>query len=294
MNQLPKNHNNENIVKDDTQLSTSKEITAFFDKHFFNDETHHSFGTDKKTEHVPLAPEVVAHIGSFPVTNSLVFSLLVTFLLSTFAIIFSKKISIMPGKLQALIEIIFEYIYKLGEELASTRIITFFPWVMTFFLYILSANILALLPGVSTIGFHQISEGQQSFVPLLRSINSDLNMTLSLALISVIATHFFSIKFIGLFNYIKRWFSFKMFGLFMFVGVLEIVSEFTKIISLSFRLFGNILAGKVLLKTAWSVSAFIVPLPFYFLEMVVAVVQAIVFMMLTLVFMAMLSEKHND
>jgi F-type H+-transporting ATPase subunit a len=165
---------------------------------------------------------------------------------------------------------------------------------MTFFLYILTANLLALLPGVSTIGINAVSEGQQKFIPIVRSINSDLNMTLSLALISVIVTHFFSLKFIGIRDYLKRWFSLKMFGVFLFVGFLEIVSEFTKIISLSFRLFGNILAGKVLLKTAWSVSAFIVPIPFYFLELIVAIVQASVFMILTLVFMVMLSEKHHD
>lgn len=263
-------------------------------KQWFQDKPHHSFGTDEKTEHVPLAPEVIGHIGSFPITNSLVFSILVTGLLSLSAIIFSKKIAVIPGKYQALIEIMVEYVYDMGESLAQTRINTFFPWVMTFFLYILAANLFALFPGVSTIGVNVMQEGQQKFIPLLRSINSDLNMTLSLALLSVVATHFFSIKFIGFIDYLKRWFSLKMFGVFLFVGIMEIVSEFTKIISLSFRLFGNILAGKVLLKTSWSISAFIVPLPFYFLEIIVAFVQAAVFMILTLVFMVILSEKHHS
>jgi len=261
---------------------------------WFQDKPHHSFGTDTKTEHVPLAPEVIGHIGSFPMTNSLLFSILVTILLSIFAIVFSRKIAVLPGKFQALIEIIVVYVYDLGESLAQKRMKAFFPWVMTFFLYILTANILALFPGVSTIGINEMHEGQQKFIPLLRSINSDLNMTLSLALLSVLATHFFSIKFIGVKNYLKRWFSLKMFGIFLFVGILELVSEITKIFSLSFRLFGNILAGKVLLKTSWSISAFIVPLPFYFLELVVAFVQATVFMILTLVFMVMLSEKHHS
>jgi len=263
-------------------------------KQWFQDKPHHSFGADTKTEHVPLAPEVIGHIGSFPMTNSLVFSILVTILLSLFAMLFSRKITVIPDKFQSLIEIMVEYVYDLGESLAQSRINAFFPWVMTFFLYILAANILALFPGVSTIGINEMHEGQQKFIPLLRSINSDLNMTLSLALLSVMATHFFSIKFIGVINYFKRWFSLKMFGVFLFVGILELVSEFTKIISLSFRLFGNILAGKVLLKTSWSVSAFIVPLPFYFLELVVAFVQAAVFMILTLIFMVLLSDKHHS
>jgi len=264
-----------------------------FAKKTFPEKPRHPLGDDEKTEHVPLAPEVIGHIGSFPMTNSLAFALLVTVFLSLIAFACSKKISVVPGKFQAIIEIIIEYVYNIGEELAHSRNKAFFPWVMTFFLYILAANLLALLPGVSTLGIHVMKEGQQEFIPLLRSINSDLNMTLSLALLSVIVTHFFSVKFIGVTDYLKRWFSLKMFGVFLFVGMLELVSEFTKVISLSFRLFGNILAGKVLIKTAWSFSAFIVPLPFYFLELIVAFVQAAVFMMLTLVFMAMLSEKHH-
>lgn len=253
----------------------------------------HSIGEDTATEHIPLSPEVVGHIGSLPVTNTLVFSVLVTLVLSATAVVCSKKIAIIPGRFQGLLEITIEYIYNMGEELAKTRIQTFFPWVMTFFLYILTANLLALLPGVSTIGIYALDNGQQKFIPLFRSINSDLNMTLALALMSVIVTHYYSIRFMGVVEYLKKWFSLKMFGVFLFVGILEAVAEFTKIISLSFRLFGNILAGKVLIKTAWSYSAFIVPLPFYFLEIIVAVVQAAVFMMLTLVFMVMLSEKHD-
>ena len=119
-------------------------------------------------------------------------------------------------------------------------------------------------------------------------------MTLSLALISVITTHFFAIKYLGFKNYLKKWFSLEMFGVFLFVGLLELVSEFTKIVSLSFRLFGNIFAGEVVLSTVSNIFAFIVPLPFYFLELIVAFVQAAVFMMLTLVFMVLLTEKHES
>ncbi len=252
-----------------------------------------TYETLEKTEVVPLAPEIIGHIGSFPLTNSLFFSFLVTVFLSASAILLSKKVATVPEKPQALLEILMEYVYNLGESLAHTRVNSFFPWVMAFFLYILSANFLALVPGVSTIGFGMIENGQEVFVPLLRSINSDLNMTLALGIISVVVTHYFSIRFTGISGYLKRWFSLKMFGVFLFVGMLEIVSEFTKIVSLSFRLFGNIFAGKVLIKTAWSFSAFVVPLPFYFLELIVAVVQASVFMMLTLVFMSILSEEHH-
>jgi len=156
--------------------------------------------------------------------------------------------------------------------------------VMTFFLYLIVANWLGLLPGFSTILYH----GQ----PLFRGMNSDLNMTLSLAIISAVLTHFFAIKYLGIKDYLKRWVSLN--PIFLFVGLLEIVSEFTKIISLSFRLFGNIFAGEVVLTTISAIFAFIVPLPFYFLEIIVGFVQAAVFMMLSLVFMSILSEKHGE
>ena len=277
--------------QNESQQSDSGNISLHYKT--TQDTAHHAYGADKKTEHVPLAPQVIGQLGPLPLTNSFFFSIIVTLFLVTFAIILSRSITRIPGKIQALIEIILEYIYNLGEDLAKARIKTFFPWVATFFIYILTSNILALFPGVSTIGINKVVDGNHLFIPLLRSINSDLNMTLSLAILSLMVTHFYAIKFIGVIHYLKKWFSLKMLGVFLFVGLLEIVSEFTKIISLSFRLFGNILAGKVLLKTAWSYSAFIVPIPFYFLELLVAFVQATVFMMLTLVFMVMLSEKHE-
>lgn len=270
----------------------AEEISSQLQKQITNsaDIERHDYGQDTKSEHVPLSPQVIGNIGPFPVTNSLFFAILVTLLLSTTAILFSKKISRIPGYFQLLLEIIIEYIYTMGEQLAGARVQVFLPWVTTFFLYILCANLIALLPGVSTIGFHAIVDGENKFIPLLRSINSDLNMTLALALLSALMTHFFSIKFVGPIDYLKKWFSIKMFGIFLVVGILELFSEITKIFSLSFRLFGNILAGKVLIKTAGSVSAFFAPLPFYFMEALVAFVQAAVFMMLTLVFMTILSE----
>ncbi len=252
-----------------------------------------TYETLESKDVVPFAPDVLGDIAGFPVTNSLLFSCLITLSMSLAAIAYSKRISTHPDNTQSFLEAIFEYVYNLGEDLAHNRIKAFFPWLMSFFLYILTANLLALLPGVSTIGFFGTKDGEEIFVPLLRSVNSDLNMTLSLGILSSLVTHYYSIRFVGIVNYLKRWFSLKMFGVFLFVGMLEIASEFTKIVSLSFRLFGNIFAGKVLIKTAWSFSAFIAPLPFYVLELIVAIVQASVFMMLTLVFMAILSDEPH-
>src|SRR3990172_11660462 len=124
---------------------------------------------------------------------------------------------------------IVDFGYTTVSDLAgSKKGKVFFPIVMTFFLYILFSNWLGLLPGFATITF----EGE----PLLRSVNSDLNMTLALALTSAFLTHAFALRYLGIFDYLKKWFTLN--PIFLFVGILEIVSEFTKILSLSFRLFG--------------------------------------------------------
>ena len=240
---------------------------------------------------IVLAPEVLWYFGALPVTNTLLVSCMVVVFLVVVAFLVRMRVALIPGGFQNFMELIIETGYNTVSDLAGSKTRTFFPWVMTFFLFILTANLLGLFPGFTTILY--TPEGENHAVPLLRSINSDLNMTLSLALLSVVVTHIYAIRFLGFKDYLKKWFSLQMFGVFLFVGILELVSEFTKIVSLSFRLFGNIFAGEVVLGTVSSIFAFIVPLPFYFLELIVAFVQAAVFMMLTLVFMVLLSEKHE-
>jgi F-type H+-transporting ATPase subunit a len=240
---------------------------------------------------IVLAPETLGHIGPLPVTNTLLVSWAVMAVLIVFAIAVSRKVTLVPKGIQNFAELIIENIYTTVSDLAGPKTKTFFPWVASFFLFILTANLLGLFPGFATITYKP--EGAEHAVPLLRSINSDLNMTAALAILSVVTTHFFAIRYLGLKDYLKKWFSLQMFGVFLFVGLLELVGEFTKMVSLSFRLFGNIFAGEVVLGTVSSIFAFFVPLPFYFLELIVAFVQAAVFMMLTLVFMVLLSEKHE-
>jgi F-type H+-transporting ATPase subunit a len=240
---------------------------------------------------IVLAPEVLGHIGPLPVTNTLLVSWLVMLVLIVFAVAVHRKVSLVPKGIQNFAELLIENIYSTVSDLAGPKTKAFFPWVASFFLFILVANLLGLFPGFTTITYKP--EGSEHALPLLRSINSDLNMTASLAILSVVVTHIFAIKYIGFKGYLKKWFSLQMFGVFLFVGILELISEFTKIVSLSFRLFGNIFAGEVVLGTVSSIFAFFVPLPFYFLELIVAFVQAAVFMMLTLVFMVLLSEKHE-
>lgn len=231
-----------------------------------------------------LAPEVIGNLGFLPVTNTMLVAWIVSLTLVILSFLATFRVKAVPTGLQNVFELVIEYTYNLTEEIAHSRAKTFFPWVMTFFFFIITANWLGLLPGFGTV----IYKG----VPLLRSVNSDLNITLALALTSAFMTHFFALRFLGVVDYLKKFFSPN--PIFLFVGLLELVGEFTKIVSLSFRLFGNIFAGEVVLTTVAGIFAFVVPLPFYFLEIIVGFVQAAVFMMLTLVFMSILSEKHVE
>lgn len=232
---------------------------------------------------IVLKPEVLGFFKNFPITNTLLVSWITMAVIIIISFLATRKVNLVPSGLQNLFEMIIDFGYTTVEDLAgSSKAKVFFPIVMTFFFFILFSNWIGLLPGFATITYHK--------EPLLRSMNSDLNMTLALALTSAFLTHAFAIYYLGILDYLRKWFTLN--PIFLFVGLLELVGEVTKIVSLSFRLFGNIFAGEVVLSTVSSLVAFIVPLPFYFLEIIVGFVQAAVFMMLTLVFMVLLSEKH--
>lgn len=239
--------------------------------------------------HVTLAAEKLFDIGFLPVTNTLLTTWLVTAILIAFAFAATKKVSLVPTGLQNVAEAIVEPLQDLVSSLAGNKSKVFLPIVGSFFFFILFGNYFGLLPGIGSIGFHR----DHTFIPFLRTINSDLNTTAALAIVSLLATHFLAIKYLGVTSYIAKWISLN--PIMLFVGFLEIIGEFTKVVSLSFRLFGNIYAGEVVLHTATlNVFAYIVPIPFYFLELLVGFIQALIFSILTLVFMVILTEKHAE
>ncbi|OGH16728.1 MAG: ATP synthase F0 subunit A [Candidatus Levybacteria bacterium RIFCSPHIGHO2_02_FULL_40_18] len=241
---------------------------------------------------VSLAPEVVAIVGNFKITNSLLATLLVDIILLTLVIYIRTNLSSIPSKIQLIAEGTIEYFHTLTEQIAGKFANVIFPWFATFFIFIFFSNILGLLPGFGSVGFFHNEKGREVFVPILRAATSDFNTTFGLATVSLVATHFLAIKYNGIINYLKRFFSLN--PIFLFVGVLELVSEITKVISLSFRLFGNIYAGEVVIHTISSLFAFVVPIPFLLLESIVALVQAMVFSMLTMVFMSILITPHKS
>jgi len=237
-----------------------------------------------------FAPELITQIGPLPITNTFLHTIVTDVVLISIALLATKNLKMIPSGFQNMMESVIEALYSLVESIASSKkaLEKIFPYAMTFFLFIFIANITSLLPGMGTFGFFK---EHNEFVPLLRGATSDINVTLALAIISVIATHMLSIQVTGIRDYLSRYFSLNPINL--YVGLLELISEFTKVISLSFRLFGNIYAGEIALSTISKLLAFVAPLPFLLLESLVSIVQALVFSVLTLVFMSVLTTPHH-
>ena len=242
--------------------------------------------------HISLAAEPLFHLGGFTVTNSLLVSLVVSFLMIVFAFFFSPKIEKLPSKLQAILEVVFEYLIDLTESIAGKNARKFLPLILTFFLFILMSNWIGLLPGFGSIGIKEIKDGHEVLVPIFRGATADLNTTLALATISVVATQYFGFSILK-FSYLKRFINFSS-PINFVTGILELISEFVKIISFSFRLFGNIFAGEVLLTVITFLVPFIAPLPFFGLEIFVGLIQALVFSLLTLVFINVATMAHGE
>lgn len=234
-----------------------------------------------------FASEAIIYLGVFPVTNTLLHTLFVDILLLSMTFFLTKRIRLIPSFFQNTVELTVETFYALTESVAKPRVDKIFPYFITFFIFIFFANLTSLLPGFGSVGFFR----EKEFIPVLRGATSDINTTLGLAFISAFATHMLSVQALGIKEYLSRYFSLNPLNL--FIGILEIISEITKVISLSFRLFGNIFAGEVVLSKIFSMFAFLIPLPFLMLELIVGFVQALVFSMLTMAFMAILTTPHN-
>lgn len=264
-----------------------------------------------------LFAEPILHVGNFTITNSLIMSWITVAILVTFFVAAGKKAkknkSKAPKGVHNFFEIILDQALSMGDSVTGERkkTLKFLPIVLALFLFILTNNWLGLLPGVGTIGFVENAEHGKVFVPLLRGATADLNTTLAIGLFAVVMSHIFGVITVGAWSHFNKFVNLKAVAqigkkfrkdpaiimvnpIKIFVGLIEIVGEIAKIASLSLRLFGNIFAGEVLLASMMALIAFILPLPFMFLEIIVGIVQALVFAILTLAFMsiATTSEEH--
>ena len=244
---------------------------------------------------ISLAAEKIGHIGPMPITNSMVTSWIAALILIGLSAIATRNLRLIPTGIQNIFELIVELLLNTVDSVMNNMEQTkkYFPLLATIFLFVITNNWLGLLPGVSTIGLNEIHNGKEIFVPLFRSGNADLNTTLALAIITVIAIQAFGIIAIGAGKYIGKFLNFSSPILF-FVGILEFISELSRIISFSFRLFGNIFAGEVLMMVIAMLLPFFGPIPFYALELFVGFIQALVFTMLALVFIKMAITDHAE
>jgi F-type H+-transporting ATPase subunit a len=262
---------------------------------------------------VTLFAEPIFNIGGFSVTNSLINSWVVVLIIVLFAFALKKRIKRIPTGLQNGFEIIVNGALSLADSVTGDRkkSLKVFPIVFAIFIFVLLNNWLGLVPGIGSIGFIEEGHGQSVFVPFFRGGTADLNTTMALALFSVIGSNIFGVLIVGGWKYMNKFINIKAIAdiprkfakdpaiafvnpIKAFVGIVEIVGEIAKVASLSFRLFGNIFAGEVLLSSIAVIFAFVLPIPFMFLEVIVGIIQAVIFAMLTLVYFTIAStdEEH--
>ncbi len=242
--------------------------------------------------HIQLQSEYVLSLLGMPITNTFLTSVLVTLIFILGVVIFSMK---RRKEKSLFVDIVRVVVYEIlafvdmvtGDREFSKRI---FPVVATLFLFIVSANLLAMIPGFLGAFFVHTAEGP---IPLLRSPNSDLTTTVALALLGVIISNFHSLKILGVRNYVRRFLNLSSPAQFV-VGFFELISEAVKVLSFSFRLFGNIFAGEVLLLVVAFLVPYVMPVPFLILEVFVGVIQAFIFSVLTLTFIKTGTMRHTE
>lgn len=244
-----------------------------------------------------LASETVGHLGILPIRNTLVMAWLAMAVLIVIALLARRTgYKLVPGRFQAFLELIVEGLFDFFDSIVQNPAQTkrFFGLVATIFLFLIMGNWMGIFPGVGSITVEGLHEGHLTDIPLFRSMNADVNMTLAIAAISVVMTQVFGIAALGVAPYASKFLVNPLRDpIGCFVGLLELITECAKVISFTFRLFGNIFAGEVLLVVISFLVPYLAPLPFLGLEIFVGFIQALVFAMLTLVFLKMACTSHH-
>ena len=243
---------------------------------------------------IHLAPDVVTHIGTLPVTSTLITSWLTILLLIAFAVYFKGAIRKIPGRMQVIFEVVVGGAYDYVKETLESEVLArkYFPIIATIFFFILATNWIGLLPGVTSIGYFAESHGAQKLIPFLYPVNTDLNVTIALALIAFFTIEVAGVLALGVLKYGGKFVNFSS-PLAFFIGFVELIGELARLVSFSFRLFGNIFAGKTLLLVSFFFVPYIIPVPVMGYEVFVGFIQATVFALLTLFFIKLaVAEPH--
>lgn len=242
--------------------------------------------------HISLVAERLGDFLGLPVTNTLLMSWVVVVLLVIAGFLIGRGVRLVPGRVQTLFEMLIGYVYDYIAETLESREMArrFFPLIVTIFLFIFTANLLEFIPGVGSIGWFE-SDG--AFIPLFRSMNTDLNMTLALSVIAFFVIEISGILAIGVWKYAGKFINIHGGGIGFFIGIIDLVSELARLLSFSFRLFGNIFAGEVLIAVIIYFAPYIAPVPLMLFELFVSFIQAVIFALLTLFFVKLaITEPH--
>lgn len=245
--------------------------------------------------HVALAPYIVGHVFGVPITSTLITAWVCMAILVALALVVRRRLTLVPGKLQSVMEMLVGGVYDYIADVLESRTLAarYFPIIMTIFLFILTMNWFGLFPGVTSIGYYAGHGEASHFVPFLYPSATDLNITAAFALVAFFTIQISGIVAIGAFKYAHKFINFSSFMGFV-IGLIELISEIVRLISFSFRLFGNIFAGKTLLVVVMFFVPYIVPVPIMAFEVFVGFIQAFVFAVLTLFFIKIAIEPHGD
>ncbi|NTU47051.1 F0F1 ATP synthase subunit A [Candidatus Roizmanbacteria bacterium] len=244
-----------------------------------------------KIPEISIKAEPIFHLFGFTVTNSLLSTWIVLILFVGIALYYyhqsqQKKRSLVFY----LLNTVFKAVYSLLSSITKDKADVFFPILGSFFFFIILLNWFGLLPGVGTVLVSGAEEGGK-MIPLLRGGNADLNTTVMLGALSIVVSQYYGFRYLG-WDHVKKYLNFTN-PIAFYVGILEIVSEFSRVASFSFRLFGNIFAGEVLLVVIASLVPILVSFPFLMMEIFVGFIQALVFALLSAVIFSMNTQKHH-
>ena len=274
--------------------------------------TTNTTGQQQISHETTLFAEPIYQNKNFTITNALFTSWITVIVIIILAIVIRSKLKEIPRGIQNFFEVIIEGALSLCDQVTNDRALSLkiFPIAISVFFFVLVNNWFGILP---LGGFGLIEKGEQglSFVPFLRGGTADINTTLALAIMAVLGANIFGVFSIGIWKTFNKYVNLKVIGeigkkirkdptvilvapITFFVGLIEIVGEFAKIASLSFRLFGNVFAGEVLLVSMAALVAYIVPIPFLFLEILVGVIQALIFSILLVVYFTIGASDHDE
>ena len=241
--------------------------------------------------HVALSAEKIGELWGIPITNTLVTGFAVALILLTIGIVAGARLQMVPGRFQTLLELFLGGLYDYVTEVLESKKLAraFFPLLVTIFLFIFIANWMEFIPGIGSVGFFHEDE----FTPLFRSVNTDLNMPLALAIISFLVVEITGIVTLGFMKYAGKFITFKS-PIAFAVGLVELIGEIVRVVSLSFRLFGNILAGEIIILVAIYFMPYLLPVPLMLFELFIGFLQAAIFALLTLFFIKLAIEEPHE